>query len=62
LDNETTKKIRKKQKFNELLFTITKYGLRNQKPPEKLIEQARALGHQLGIAEEELKNIEYSVG
>jgi hypothetical protein len=62
MDNETNEKIRKKQKYNGLLFAITKYGLLNRKPPEQLIEQARELGRQLDIAEEELKNIEYSIG
>jgi hypothetical protein len=49
-----------RQKYNRLLFEISKYGLLNQKPPEKLIQEAEELGRQMGISEEELKNIEFS--
>jgi len=52
--------IRKKQKYNETLFAITKYVLLNQKPPEEMIEMAKELGRQLNIPEEELRNIEFS--
>jgi len=49
-----------RQKYNRLLFVISKYGLLNQKPPEKLLQKAEELGRQIGIPEEELKNIEFS--
>jgi len=50
-----------KQKYNQLLFAISKYGLQNKKAPEKLVKQAEELGRQIGISEEELKNIEFSI-
>lgn len=61
MDNQIIEKIRKKQKYNALLFAITQYGLRKQKPPEKLIREAQELGCQLDIEEEELRNIEFSI-
>ena len=61
MDNQTKKIIKAKQKYNEMLFTISKYGLLNQNPPEKLIKQAQELGRQIGITEEELKNIVFSI-
>jgi hypothetical protein len=61
LDRQIAEKIRKKQKYNALLFTITQYGLRKLKPPEELIREAQELGYQLDIEEEELKNIEFSI-
>jgi len=60
MDNQTIKKVKKKQKYNELLFKITQYGLRNRKPPENLIKEAKELGHQIDIPEAELRNIESS--
>ena len=60
MDNQTKEMIQIRQKYNRLLFEISKYGLLNQKPPEKLIQEAEELGRQIGISEEELKNIEFS--
>jgi hypothetical protein len=60
LDNQTIKRLREKQKHNKLLFKITEYGLRNRKPPEKLIKEARELGRRIDIPEAELRNIESS--
>ena len=60
MNNQELEKIRKKQKYNEMLFQITQYNLRSRKPPEKLIMDAKKLGHQLDIPEAELKNIEYT--
>jgi len=60
LDNQIIKQIKKKQKFNELVFKITKYGLRNQLAPEYLINEAKELGREIDISEAELKNIEFS--
>jgi len=60
VDNQTIKKIKKKQKFNALVFKITQYGLRNCKPPENLIKEAEKLGRQIDIPEAELRNIESS--
>jgi hypothetical protein len=60
LDDQTIKKIRKKLKYNQLLFKITQYGLLNRKPPEKLIKETNELGHQIDIPEAELRNIEFS--
>ena len=58
MNNQKLEKIRKKQKYNELLFQITQYNLRSRKPPKKLIRNAKELGRQLDISEAELKNIE----
>ena len=44
MDNQKLEKIRKKQRYNELLFQITQYNLRNRKPPDKLIREARNWG------------------
>ena len=60
MDNQTKEMIQIRQKYNRLLFEISKYALLNQKPPEKLIQEAEELGRQIGISEEELKNIEFS--
>lgn len=60
MDNQTKEMIQIRQKYNRLLFVISKYGLLNQKPPEKLLQKAEELGRQIGISEEELKNIEFS--
>ena len=60
MDNQKLEKIRKKQKYNELLFQITQYNLRNLKPPDKLKWAAKKIGRQLDIPEAELENIEYS--
>ena len=60
MDNQKLEKIRKKQKYNELLFQITQYNLRNRKLPDKLIREAKKLGRQLYIPETELKNIEFT--
>jgi len=60
LDNQLLEKIRQKQKYNELLFQITQYNLRNRIPPEKLIKEAKKLGRQLDISEAELQNIEFT--
>jgi len=60
LERQTKEIIQVRQKYNRLLFLISKYGLLNQKPPEKLIKEAEELGRQIGISEEELKNIEFS--
>jgi hypothetical protein len=60
LDNQIIKQIKKKQKFNELVFKITHYGLRNRQPPEYLINEAKELGREIDIPEAELKNIEFS--
>ena len=60
MDNQTIKKINKKQKYNELLFKITQYGLRNCKPPENLRKEAEELGRRIDIPEAELRNIESS--
>ena len=57
LDNQTIKKIKKKQKYNELVFKITQYGLRHGKPPENLIKEAEELGRQIDIPEAELRNV-----
>lgn len=60
MDNQELEKIRKKQRYNELLFQITQYNLRSSKPPVKLIREAKKLGRQLDMPEAELNNIEYS--
>ena len=60
MDSEKKEMIKIKQKYNQLLFAISKYGLQKQKAPEKLVKQAEELGRQIGISEEELKNIEFS--
>ena len=60
MDNQEFEKIKKKQKYNELLFKITQYNLRSSKPPDKLIKEAKKLGRQLDIPEAELNNIEFS--
>lgn len=60
MDNQIIKQIKKKQKFNELVFKITQYGLRNQLAPEYLINAAKELGREIDISEAELKNIEFS--
>ena len=60
LDNQTIKKIRKKQKYNKLLFKISQYCLRNQIPPDHLIKEVKELGRQIDIPEAELRNIESS--
>jgi len=60
LDNVTIKKIKKKQKYNKLLFKIAQYGLRNCKPPDNLIKMAEELGRQIDIPEAELRNIRSS--
>jgi len=60
LDNQLLEKIRQKQKYNELLFQITQYNLRNRIPPEKLIKETKKLGRQLDISEAELQNIEFT--
>ena len=60
MDNQSIKIIEAKQKYNQILFAISKYGLLNQNPPKKLIKRAQELGRQIGITEEELKNIEFS--
>ncbi len=57
MDNQTVEKIRKKQKYNELVFKITKYGLLNRKAPEKLLKEAQELGRQIDVPEAELRNI-----
>jgi hypothetical protein len=61
LDNQLIKKIKKKQKYNELLFKITQYGLRNRIPPGHLISEAKELGREIDIPETELQNIEFSI-
>jgi hypothetical protein len=61
LDKQIIEKIRKKQKYNELLFKITQYNLRNRNLPENLIKKAKELGRQLDIPEAELKNIESTI-
>jgi len=60
LDNQTKEMIQMRRKYNRLLLAISNYGVLNQKPPEKLIQEAEELGRQIGISEEELKNIEFS--
>ena len=60
MDNQEFEKIKKKQKYNELLFKITQYNLRSSKPHDKLIKEAKKLGRQLDIPEAELNNIEFS--
>lgn len=60
MDNQTKEMIQLRRKYNRLLLAISKYGMLNQKPPEKLIQNAEELGRQMGISEEELKNIEFS--
>jgi len=60
LDKQTFEKIRKKQKYNELIFKITQYNLSGRKPPEKLISEAKELGRQLDLPETELRNIEFT--
>ena len=60
MDNQSKKMIEANQKYNQILFTIYKYGLLNQSPKKKLIKRTQELGRQIGIKEEELKNIEFS--
>ena len=60
MDNQKLEKIRRRQKYNKLLFQITQYNLSSRKPPDELIKEAKKLGHQLDIPEAELNNIEYS--
>ena len=60
MDNQTVEKIRKKQKYNELVFKITQYGLLNRKAPEKLLKEAQELGRQIDVPEAEWRNIESS--
>ena len=60
MDRQELEEIRKKQKYNELLFQITQYNLRKGKAPDKIIEKAKKLGRQLNISETELKNIEFT--
>ncbi len=60
MDNEIKEKIKIKQKYDETLFTITKYVMLNQRPPEEMIKKAKELGRQLNIPEDELRNIEFS--
>ncbi len=57
MDNQTVEKIRKKQKYNELVFKITQYGLLNRKAPERLLKEAQELGRQIDVPEAELRNI-----
>jgi len=60
LANKIKEKIKLMRKYNETLFTITKYTLLNQRPPEALIKKAKELGRQPNIPEDELRNIEFS--
>jgi len=57
LDKQIADKIKKKQKYNELVFKITQYGLSNRKPPDALIKEAIELARQIGLPEAELRNI-----
>jgi hypothetical protein len=57
LDKQIIEKIKKKQKYNELVFKITQYGLLNRKAPEKLLKEAQELGRQIDVPEAELRNI-----
>ena len=57
MEKQIAEKIRKKQKYNELVFKITQYGLNNRKPPEKLLKEAEELAHQIDVPEAELRNI-----
>ena len=54
MDKQLIEKIRKKKKYNKLLFKITHYNLRSLNPPDKLIKEAKELGRQLDIPEAEL--------
>ena len=58
MDKKIAGKIKKKQKYNELLFKITQYGLINRKPPEKLLKEAYELARQIDVPEAEMRNIE----
>lgn len=53
MDNQIVEKIKKKKKYNELLFKITQYNLHSLNPPDKLIKEAKELGRQLEIPETE---------
>jgi len=57
MDKQIAEKIKKKQKYNKLLFKITQYGLTNRKPPEKLLKEAQELARQIDVPEAELRDI-----
>lgn len=57
MDKQIADKIKKKQKYNELVFKITQYGLSNRNPPDTLIKEAIDLARQIGLPEAELRNI-----
>ena len=57
MDKQIIEKIKKKQKYNELVFKITQYELINRKPPEKLLKEAQELARQIDVPEAELRNI-----
>ena len=57
MDDQIAEKIKKKQKYNELVFKITQYGLLNRKPPEKRRKDAQEVGRQIDVPEAELRNI-----
>lgn len=59
MDKQIIEKIKKKKKYNELVFKITQYGLNNLKPPEKLLKKAQELARKIDVPEAEWRNIEF---
>jgi len=59
LDKQIAEKIKKKQRYNQLVFKILQYGFANRKPLEKLLKEAIELARQLDVSETELRNIVY---
>ena len=57
MDKQIIEKIKKKQKYNELVLKITQYELINRKPPEKLLKEAQEFARQTDVPEAELRNI-----
>jgi len=57
MDQQIENKIKKKKKFNELVFKITQYRLNNRNPPDELLKEARKLSCEIKIPEVELIKI-----
>jgi len=49
--------LKSKQKYLHLIYTITEHIIAGNKPSGEMIKEARELGRQMDIPEEELKNL-----
>lgn len=57
MDKENSLSLKSKQRYLNLIYRITQQKIAGSDPSDELLEEARALGNQVDIPEEELADL-----